>query len=107
MKLRGGYPARCQSPVIISPEGVGDRSQVAKAGTVLNRKIRAPSPPVIRSKTFIIDASRASLVVMIGTNRFGKPKWDRCTSPSRMARYAVNFLAIDDRSKFDASMGSV
>jgi hypothetical protein len=48
-----------------------------KLGNVLNRNIFDPQPRVRRSRSSIMERMRALLVVMSGTKKFGKPKWDR------------------------------
>ena len=59
------------------PLGLGGFSEDVKLGNVLNRNIFDPRPPERRSSSSIIERMRASLVVMKGTKKLGKPKCER------------------------------
>ena len=57
----------------------GDRDIVSVEASVeknLNKNIFDPRPSVIFSSNRIIDCILILVVVMIGTNKLGKPKWD-------------------------------
>ena len=48
--------------------------EALKVGNVLNRNILEPLSWVMRSRHRIIERMRASVVVIIGTKKLGKPK---------------------------------
>jgi len=75
-RLSGGYPTRCHGSVSMWPLGAGGFSNDVNAGKVLKRNILEPLPSVRRSKSFIIESRREAVVVMKGTKKLGKPKWD-------------------------------
>lgn len=56
--------------------GLGRRIERVNAGNVLNRNIFDPRPPVILSSNRIIECMRAVALVMMGTKKLGKPKWE-------------------------------
>ena len=77
VRKRGEYPTRCHGSVSMCPPGFGGFSNDVNAGKVLNRNIFDPRPSVIFSSNRIIDCMRVFALVMIGTKKLGKPKWER------------------------------
>src|SRR6185437_6479996 len=103
----GGNLTRCHGSVSIWAPAGGGRSGEVRAGKVLKSRIFDPCLPVRRSTSAIMELRRAEVVVMKGTKKFGKPKCERWMDCSAMAKYAANFLAMEERSGSAASTGSV